>query len=118
MLYKGAHVKTTKAIGESMTNSHGGLQNFGGSVFSINVAVTAVKWKSGFGSMQTLPCTTYSQFDAANRPGPVFYGTLLFAFGSADVYCMFRRVKGLVHGIGICVCEVPPFGLQGLETAI
>ena len=42
-------MKTTKAIGESMTNSHGGFQNFGGFTFSIDVALTDVKWKLGFG---------------------------------------------------------------------
>lgn len=83
---RGGERKTTKVIRESMTNSHGGLQNLDGFVHSVNDAGSPVKgfskrtidiqqFKRWFGDWQNDPAKASKVVNADGTPKVVYHGT-------------------------------------------
>ena len=83
---RGGERKTTKVIRESMTNSHGGIQNLDGFVHSVNDAGSPVKgfskrtidthqFKRWFGDWQNDPAKASKVVNADGTPKVVYRGT-------------------------------------------
>ena len=82
----GGEKKTTKVIRESMTNSHGGIQNLDGFVHSVNDAGSPVKgfskrtidtqqFKRWFGDWQNDPAKASKVVNEDGTPKVVYHGT-------------------------------------------